>query len=107
MTETTHGMPNSRDTMTAWLIWAPTSTTTAAAGTNSGVQAGSVIGATRTSPGSSACGAEGSRMILARPVALPGQPGMPVSTVPAFTHAACGSVLVRRDQVDRGGTVRW
>src|SRR5205814_7410843 len=37
VTETTHGIPSSRDTMTAWLICAPTSTTTAPAGPNSGV----------------------------------------------------------------------
>src|SRR5690242_9934839 len=45
VTDTTQGMPSSLDTMTAWLIWAPTSTTTPAAGTNSGVHEGSVIGA--------------------------------------------------------------
>src|SRR4029079_16217483 len=43
--ETTHGMPSSRLTMMAWLRAAPTSTTTAAAGTNSGVHEGSVMGA--------------------------------------------------------------
>ena len=42
VTDTTQGRPSSRLTMTAWVIWAPTSTTTAAAGTNSGVQLGSV-----------------------------------------------------------------
>src|SRR3954468_7533975 len=86
-TETTHGIPSSRDTITAWVIWAPTSTTTAAAGTKRGVQAGSVTGAISTSPGSSANGSEGSVMIRARPVATPAQPGIPVSTVPDSTWA--------------------
>ena len=36
----------------AWLSWAPTSTTMPAAARNRGVQAGSVMGATRMSPGS-------------------------------------------------------
>src|SRR5205814_2686759 len=36
VTETTHGIPSSRETITAWVICAPTSTTTAAAGTNNG-----------------------------------------------------------------------
>ena len=51
-TPVTHGIPNSRLTITEWLNGAPTSTTTPAAGINSGVQEGSVIGATRISPGS-------------------------------------------------------
>src|SRR5436305_7160260 len=102
VTDTTHGMPSSRDTITAWVIWAPTSTTTAAAGTNSGVQAGSVTGAISTSPGSNAKGSDGSVMIRARPVATPAQPGMPVSTVPGPT---CSTVdEPRRFHVDSGGT---
>src|SRR5256885_16947921 len=76
VTDTTHGMPSSRDTITAWVIWAPTSTTTAAAGTNKGVHAGSVTGATRTSPGSSAVGSDGSSTTLGRRVAVPAHPGM-------------------------------
>ena len=54
--ETTQGMPSSRLTMAACENGAPTSTTTAEAATNSGVHAGSVIGAMRISPGSRADG---------------------------------------------------
>jgi hypothetical protein len=49
-------MPSSRLTMAACENGAPTSTTTAEAATNSGVHAGSVIGAMRISPGSRADG---------------------------------------------------
>src|SRR5438270_2358445 len=103
VTDTTHGMPSSRETITAWVIWAPTSTTTAAAGTNSGVHAGSVTGATSTSPGSSANGSDGSVTMRARPVAVPAHPGMPVKTVPGptFSTAAAAS---RRLHVESGGT---
>src|SRR3954465_2954545 len=102
VTETTHGIPSSRDTITAWVIWAPTSTTTAAAGTNNGVHAGSVTGATSTSPGSSANGSDGSVMMRARPVATPAQPGMPVGTVPDSTWATDDES--RRGHDDSGGT---
>ena len=47
VTEITHGRPNSRLTITAWLLWPPTSTTTAPAVKKSGVHDGSVSGATR------------------------------------------------------------
>lgn len=47
--DTTQGMPSSRLTIAAWLITAPTSVTTAAAETNSGVHEGSVALATRIS----------------------------------------------------------
>ena len=58
VTLTTAGMPSSRDTMAAWLICAPTSTTTPATARKSGVQDGSVMGATRISSGwrSPGCG---------------------------------------------------
>ena len=75
--DTTHGMPSSRLTMTAWLMVPPTSTITPAAGTNSGVHDGSVMGATRMSPGSRAPGSDGSVTIRARPVAVPALPPMP------------------------------
>src|SRR5438477_8172913 len=101
VTETTQGIPSSRDTMTAWVIWAPTSTTTAAAGTNSGVHAGSVTGATSTSPGSSANGSDGSVTMRARPVALPAHPGIPVSTVPGPTFSTADAS--RRRHVDSPG----
>ena len=81
--ETTQGMPSSRLTMIAWLSAAPTSTTTAAAGTNNGVHDGSVIGATRTSPGCSAEGSLESRITRAVPSATPGQPGIPAIVSPA------------------------
>ena len=76
---TTDGMPSSRLTITAWLSIAPTSTTTASTGTNSGVHDGSVIGATSTSPGPMSRGSEGSSTMRARPRATPGQPAMPVN----------------------------
>ena len=87
VTDTAHGMPSSRLTMMAWLSAAPTSTTTPAAGTNSGVQAGSVIGATRMSPYSSAEESDGSSTTQARPLTLPGQPGTPWIASP--TAIAC------------------
>src|SRR3954470_6720343 len=105
VTETTHGIPSSRDTITAWVIWAPTSTTTAAAGTNNGVHAGSVTGATRMSPGSRAVGSDGSMMMRARPVAVPAQPGIPVSTVPLATLSI--PLASRRGNSDNGGAVRY
>ena len=66
-TLTAQGMPSSRLTITAWLFMAPTSTITPAAGTNRGVQDGSVFGATRMSPGSSASGSPGSSRTRAGP----------------------------------------
>ena len=75
--ETTHGIPSSRLTITAWLMVAPTSTTTPAAGTNKGVQEGSVIGATSMSPGSRDSGRVGSNITRARPVTTPALPPMP------------------------------
>ena len=80
--ETTHGMPSSRLTITAWLSGAPTSTTTAAAGTNSGVHDGSVMGATSTSPGSRAVGSLESSTTRALPSATPEHPGTPWSVSP-------------------------
>ena len=77
MTETAHGMPSSRLTMMAWLNGAPTFTTTPPAGTNSGVHDGSVMGATRMSPGSRFVGSAESSTTRARPTAVPGHPGIP------------------------------
>ena len=73
------------------MICAPTSTTTAEAGTNSGVHDGSVYGAISTSPGSRPIGSAGSSTTRARPRATPGQPGMPVSTVPTAAADALGA----------------
>ena len=84
-TDGTQGMPSSRLTMTAWLSAAPTSTTTAEAGTNKGVHDGSVPGATSTSPGSSADALVGVSTIRARPLARPGQPGTPEIVSPTAT----------------------
>ena len=67
------------------------STTTPAAGTNSGVHAGSVLGATSTSPGSSAVGSLGSRMMRARPSETPGHPGKPWMDSPPASRSACTS----------------
>ena len=84
----TQGMPNSRLTITEWLNGAPTSTTTPAAGINSGVQDGSVIGATRISPGSSPRGSPGSVTTRALPVTTPGLPGTPANSSPASAGSA-------------------
>ena len=60
-----------------------TSTTTAAAGTNSGVHEGSVMGATRTSPGSSRVGSLLSSTTRAVPSTTPQHPGRPTIVSPA------------------------
>ena len=90
--DSTHGMPSSRETTTAWLFIAPTSTTTAPATRNSGVQAASASGATSTSPGSSAVAACRSRTTRAVPVYCPALPPMPRSTSPAGAAVAFGRV---------------
>ena len=101
-TLTAHGIPSSRLTMTAWLFMAPTSTITPAAGTNSGVQDGSVFGATRMSPGSSASGSPGSSRTRAVPLATPAQPGEPASTSPDTATVISAAPL--RARLDSGGT---
>ncbi len=92
--ETTHGIPSSRLTMIACESGAPTSTTTADAGTTNGVHDGSVMGATSTSPGPRSPGSPASRTMRALPRATPGQPApvRPESTpdvgAPAWTEEA-------------------
>ena len=80
--DTTQGIPSSRLTITAWLMMAPTSTTTASAARNNGVHAGSVSGATSTSPGSQTPRVAG---VGDHPGPTtgrsPGQPGSPVRAV--------------------------
>src|SRR5581483_9758429 len=100
--DTTQGMPSSRLTMAAWENGEPTSTTTAAAGRNSGVHDGSVIGATSTSPGPSWAGSDGSSTTRAVPRALPGQPPTPWIASPADSVGA-RSACERRAQVSSGG----
>src|SRR5690606_39663027 len=78
-TPRTAGMPYSRATIAAWDSTPPVSVTTPAAMRSSGVQAGSVYGQTRTSPGRTRAKSPGPRTILAAPVALPRLPGVPVS----------------------------
>ena len=95
--------------MIAWLNGAPTSTTTPAAGTNSGVHAGSVIGAISTSPGSSAVGSAGSSTTRARPRDTPGQPGQPGELIAHAGHrhdvgATLGPFRVRQRAACRTGT---
>ena len=68
--------------MIACDISAPTFTTTAAAGRNNGVHAGSVKGAIRTSPGSKFKASAGSITIRALPLAFPLLPAFPVKTSP-------------------------
>src|SRR5581483_688500 len=88
VTETTQGIPSSREAMTAWLTTAPTSTTTAAAARNSGVHEGSVIGATRTSPAPRPRGSPGSVTTRARPRAVPPQPAIPCRRLPPASGSA-------------------
>jgi hypothetical protein len=88
MHDITHGIPSSRLTIAAWLITAPTSTTTAAAETNSGVHDGSVRGATGISPGSRSSASPGSWMTRATPVTTPAHAGTLCRTAPG-SAAAC------------------
>src|SRR5262249_39901255 len=74
---TTAGMPYSRATIAPWESSPPRSITTAPATVNSGVQPGSVNGATSTSPGSIAVPASAVSATLARPVTTPAQAAMP------------------------------
>ena len=98
-TETTHGMPSSRDTIMAWLPIAPTLTTTAAAGTNSGTQDGSVCGAMSTSPGSRPAGSPASSTTRALPVATPPDP------LPPTGHFE--GVVTRATPLWNDATKRW
>src|SRR6476661_220952 len=100
--ETMHGIPISRLTIAACENGAPTSTTTAEAATNSGVQDGSVIGAMRISPGSSAEGSSGVVRTRAMPRAVPVQPDTPTTDSPAASAAPAAPA--RSDQPSSGGT---
>ena len=73
-----------RETITAWLICPPTSTTTASAGTNKGVHEGSVNGAIKISPVPRDPGSEGSVTTLAIPSTTPGHPPKPSRDSPTF-----------------------
>src|SRR6267378_1035869 len=75
-TPTTAGMPYSRATTAPCDIIPPISMTRAPAVRKSGVQPGSVDGATSTSPGSSRA-PTGERMTRATPRAIPGEAGVP------------------------------
>ena len=77
-TPTTAGMPYSRATTAPWLLAPPISITSPPAVRNSGVQPGSVEGATRISPGSSRA-PTGSRMTRAGAVTVPAEAGVPRS----------------------------
>ncbi len=86
----TAGMPYSRATIELWLSGPPMSVTTPAAMANSDVQAGVVILATRTSPGSiwpNSCGPASTR---ARAVTCPALPPMPLITAPVCSSEAAG-----------------
>src|SRR2546428_10108616 len=87
-TPTTAGLPYSRATTAPGDIIPPISITSAPAVRKSGVQPGSVEGATRTSPGSSRA-PTGERITRAAPVARPGEAGVPRN---APSAAAGGSV---------------
>ncbi len=80
-------MPNSLATVAACDSMPPVSTTTAAAGMNSGVQGVSVNGATRMSPDSISRSNAASvlRTMRARPVATPALTPRPLSDVAATT----------------------
>ena len=100
-------MPSSRDTITAWLIRAPTFTTTAADGRNSGVQAGSVIGATSTSPGSRSTASAGSMTTRARPLATPWHPAAPVRTSPGTATGTAERAAWSASNSSMVGTSSW
>ena len=84
-TPTTAGMPYSRATTAPWLLAPPISITSPPAVRNSGVQPGSVDGATRISPGSRRA-PTGSRMTRAGAVTVPADAGVPRSA-PAWAAA--------------------
>ena len=77
---TTAGIEYSRATTAQWLRMPPASVTIAAARANSGVHGGAVVGATRTSPNSSASPSASDRTMRTRPRAMPGEPAMPKSS---------------------------
>src|SRR5207245_4170183 len=81
-TPTTAGIPYSRATIEPCDIMPPISMTTAPAVMKSGVQPGSVEGATRTSPGSRRAPA-GSRTTRAGPEYRPGEAALPVIVRPS------------------------
>ena len=84
----TAGMPYSRATIELWLSGPPMSVTTAAAMANSGVQAGVVMLATRTSPDRicpKSCGPPSTRAgAVTRPALAP---------IPVRTSLACSAVV--------------
>ena len=77
------GIPYSRAMIEAWEAGLPTSVTTAAARVKSGVQAGAVSGATRTSPGRSVSNSSGPWTTRTKPVAIPPEAGLPVTSADA------------------------
>ena len=101
--DTTHGTPSSRLTITAWLACAPISQITALAIMNSGTHDGSVVVHTRISPGSRESASARSRMTRVRAVTVPWEPGMPFISVPAGGRlalrrpTALGPLADRRD----------
>jgi hypothetical protein len=78
----------------------PTSTTTAADETNSGVHDGSVCEATRISPGSRSSAWPGSLMTRAGPVATPEHAGTRCRTVPSVAVSSTSGPGAHRSQSD-------
>ena len=92
--------------MIAWLNAAPTSTTTPPAGTNNGVHDGSVLGATRTSPGPSAVGSLESSTTRATPSETPGHPGKPWTLSPAASGSTSTSSRFGHDDGSLGESAK-
>ena len=100
-TPTTAGIPYSRATTAPCDIIPPISITSALAVRKSGVQPGSVEGATSTSPGSRRAPA-GARMTRATPRATPGDAG-----VPRIAPSAAGEVNAASASVPSDRSIAW
>ncbi len=96
LTPTTAGIPYSRAMVVPCEIIPPVSVTSAAAVRNSGVQPGSVVEATRISPGST-CASLGSNTTRATPVTRPAAAARPVRLEPDADPAALTSGAVPSD----------
>src|SRR6516165_1503153 len=100
-TPTTAGMPYSLATTAPWVMRPPTSVTSPAAIGKSGVQAGSVYGATRTSP-FSILASSSLRTTRARPRATPADAAVP-ARAPAGTPSPGGASTTSPSLVMRRG----
>ncbi|CAB4999782.1 unannotated protein [freshwater metagenome] len=95
----TQGMPSSRATIIACEPIDPVFTMTPLATMNSGVQDGSVCGATRISPGWKSEMLSVPSTTRTLPSTMPCEAAAPVSTSPTDARAACESPLRGRDEI--------